>query len=147
MTYLRWREAPPDLMDRIDAFYHYKFESKTLFDEQEVSCLAPVISWVAGAVGTTRWLCSGYPRVMCTDTSQVLAMIPPRLRHEFYLHRYKTVINAIPLFRGCFEDAIVAVVMRMSSFSLSPMEYLFHVRIKLAARTHTATVQAKFILS
>ena len=37
MTYLRWREAPPDLMDRIDAFYHYKFESKTLFDEQEVS--------------------------------------------------------------------------------------------------------------
>lgn len=88
---MKFHDVPQPLIERIDSFFEYKFESKTLFDD-----------------------------------ANIYEVLPARLRADLILHRYKNIINMIPFFRGCREDAIIEIVSRMKSFSVLPGDYLFH---------------------
>lgn len=88
---MKFHDVPHALVERIDSFFEYKFESKTLFDD-----------------------------------AHVYEVLPARLRADLVLHRFRDIINMIPFFRGCREDAIIEIVSRMKSFSVLPGDYLFH---------------------
>lgn len=88
---MKFHDVPPPLVERIDSFFEYKFESKTLFDD-----------------------------------ANIYEVLPARLRADLILHRFKDIINMIPFFRGCREDAVIEIVSRMKSFSVLPGDYLFH---------------------
>jgi hypothetical protein len=88
---MRFHDVPNEMVERIDAFFEYKFESKTMFDD-----------------------------------AQIYDILPARLRADLVLHRFKDTINVIPFFRGCREDAIIEIVSRFKSFSVLPLDYLFH---------------------
>ena len=88
---MRFHDVPAELVERIDHFFEYKFENKTMFDD-----------------------------------SQIYDVLPARLRADLVLHRFKDIINKIPFFRGCREDAIIEIVSRFKSFSVLPQDYLFH---------------------
>ena len=88
---MRFHDVPPQLVERIDNFFEYKFESKTMFDD-----------------------------------AAIYDVLPARLRSDLILHRFKDIINMIPFFRGCREDAVIEIVSRFKSFSVLPQDYLFH---------------------
>ena len=88
---MKFHDVPHALVERIDSFFEFKFESKTLFDD-----------------------------------SNIYEVLPARLRADLILHRFKGIINMIPFFRDCREDAIIEIVSRMNSFSVLPGDYLFH---------------------
>jgi len=88
---MKFHDVPVALVDRIDSFFEYKFESKTLFDD-----------------------------------AHIYEVLPARLRADLILHRFKDIINMIPFFRGCREDAVIEIVARFKSFSVLPGDYLFH---------------------
>jgi hypothetical protein len=60
------------------------------------------------------------------DEAAILAYLPPMLRSEYYLFRFRKTIAAIPFFRGCHKDAIVDIVSSMSSYTVIPGNFLFH---------------------
>ena len=88
---LRFHEVPLELADRVDAFFEYKYETHTMFDDNEI-----------------------------------LDGLPARIRSDLILHRFRNIIEMIPFFRGCREDAVIEIVSRMKSFSVLPRDYLFH---------------------
>ena len=88
---MKFHDVPFPLVERIDSFFEYKFESKTLFDD-----------------------------------ANIYEVLPARLRSDLILHRFKDIIQMIPFFRGCREDAIIEIVSRFKSFSVLPGDYLFH---------------------
>ena len=88
---MRFHEVPEELGDRMDAFFQYKFETNTLFDDQKI-----------------------------------LDALPTQIRTDFILHRFRKIVNKIPFFRGCREDLIIEIVTRFRSFSVMPLDYLFH---------------------
>ena len=89
---MRFHEVPDELSERIDAFFEYKFQSHTMFDDQ-----------------------------------RIMDLLPTRIRTDYILHRFRNIINMIPFFRGCREDAVIEIVTRFKSFSVLPLDYLFRV--------------------
>ena len=55
-----------------------------------------------------------------------LSEMPARIQADYLLHRFRKIIHLIPFFRGCREDAIVAIVTRMNSYSALPTQYIYH---------------------
>ena len=88
---MRFHQVPEELGDRMDAFFHYKYETNTMFDDQKI-----------------------------------LDALPTQIRNDFILHRFRKIINKIPFFRGCRDDLIIEIVTRFRSFSVMPLDYLFH---------------------
>ena len=88
---MRFHQVPEELGDRMDAFFHYKYETNTLFDDRKI-----------------------------------LDALPTQIRNDFILHRFRKIINKIPFFRGCRDDLIIEIVTRFRSFSVMPLDYLFH---------------------
>lgn len=89
---MRFHEVPMELAERMDAFFEYKFDTHTMFDD-----------------------------------NKIMDALPNRIKSDFIIHRFRNVIEMIPFFRGCREDAVIEIVTRFKSFSVLPADYLFHI--------------------
>ena len=49
-----------------------------------------------------------------------IAGLPARIQADYMLHRFRDVVHSIPFFRGCREDAIVAIVSQMITYTMLP---------------------------
>merc|ERR1712159_930894 len=58
------------------------------------------------------------------DEQQIYSDLPAKLRADLLLHRYRHIIDKVPFFQGCREDAIVEICSNFKSFSVLPNEYI-----------------------
>lgn len=82
------------------------------------------------------------------DDDKVMDLLPSKIRSDFILHRFRNIINMIPFFRGCREDAVIEIVTRFKGFSVLPLEPLFeagdpHVELCVLTKGRMAMVHTK----
>ena len=52
------------------------------------------------------------------DEQSIYNELPAKLRADLLLHRYKEIVEKVPFFRNCRDDAIVEIVSQFHSFSV-----------------------------
>ena len=58
------------------------------------------------------------------DEQEIYDELPAKLRADLLLHRYKEIVEKVPFFRNCRDDAIVDIVSQFHSFSVLPDEFV-----------------------
>ena len=58
------------------------------------------------------------------DEQQIYNDLPAKLRADLLMHRFRFIIEKVPFFRGCRDDAIVEICSSFKSFSVLPNEYI-----------------------